>query len=97
MKDLYIIDEQFPTIGICKNSMCADVNKLDKNYASTNHKFNKPYVSIRSISLGCSHPNDDTATCECPQRTTAPSRPQSLPFQAVPENNDKMRQWLLGR
>ena len=97
MKDLFIIDENFPTIGICKNGMCTDVNKLVKNYVSKDDKLDKPYVSVRSISLGCSNPNDDTTTCECPQRTTVPIRPQSLPFPALPENNELMRKWLLDR
>ena len=97
MKNLYIVGNDFPTIGSC---MILDANKDKKPYLNAHphaNKVDKDNISIRSISSGCAHPNNDTVTCECPQRTAVPSRPQSLPFPAIPENNDKMRQWLLDR
>ena len=33
--------------------------------------------------------------CECPQRAAVPSRPNKLPFEPIPANNDKMSKWLL--
>ena len=33
--------------------------------------------------------------CECPQRSSVPPRPLSLPFEPIEENNDKMRSWIL--
>jgi len=89
MRKLYIVDNEFPTIGSCKNA-----NKDEKPYLNAN-KVNENCFSVRSISSGCAHPNNDTVTCECPQRTAVPSRPQALPFPATPANNEKMRQWLL--
>ena len=36
-------------------------------------------------------------SCGCPTRTLPPSRPEKLPFEATPENNTKMREWLIHR
>ena len=36
-------------------------------------------------------------SCGCPTRTLPPSRPGKLPFEATPENNTKMREWLIHR
>ncbi|MEL6804106.1 MAG: hypothetical protein AAFO91_10025, partial [Bacteroidota bacterium] len=45
---------------------------------------------VREINSGClDNP------CDCPQRSAVPSRPDSLPFQAKPENVEKMGRWLL--
>lgn len=33
--------------------------------------------------------------CDCPQRKPVPARPTELPFECCPENNDKMKEWLL--
>ena len=33
--------------------------------------------------------------CGCPTRALPPSRPTKLPFEAIPENNVKMREWLV--
>ncbi|KAK3719589.1 hypothetical protein QZH41_004745 [Actinostola sp. cb2023] len=35
------------------------------------------------------------APCSCPQRTGPPPRPAELPFPCTPENNDRMKAWLL--
>eukprot|EP00111_Clytia_hemisphaerica_P020937 TCONS_00061733-protein len=34
-------------------------------------------------------------SCSCPTRTTIPEFPKELPFECIPENNDKMKEWLL--
>lgn len=34
-------------------------------------------------------------SCSCPTRTSVPEMPKKLPFECVPENNDKMKRWLL--
>ena len=33
--------------------------------------------------------------CNCQKRTKAPPLPEVLPFECVPTNNDKMREWLI--
>ena len=82
MKDLLIIDKQFPIIG--------SVAPPDKD-----KKVNE--FSIRALSAGCGHPHEELPTCNCPQRTVVPDKPKSLPFAPIPENNAKMKQWLLDR
>ena len=34
-------------------------------------------------------------SCDCPRRSKVPPRPKALPFPAIPENNGRMKQWLL--
>lgn len=54
--------------------------------------------ALRVIGDGCSNPSsDDDGTCGCPQRTSTPAPPTKLPFPCKPENNDRMRAWLLDR
>ena len=87
MRDLLIIDNEFPTIGGC-------------NVSVTNNKMSNqsnPCINVRALTAGCERPHEDLVTCGCPQRTVVPERPASLPFEATPENNSKMRQWLLDR
>ena len=36
-------------------------------------------------------------TCSCKPRTLPPPRPKELPFECIPENNDKMKEWLINR
>ena len=86
MLDLSIIDEKFPQIGTCKPHV--PIQDKASVYSSS---------VLRLLYSGCSDPHDESSTCDCPQRTAVPDRPSSLPFKAVPENNDKMRTWLLVR
>ena len=37
----------------------------------------------------------DAGPCQCPKQTGVPDRPRSLPFSAEPENNSRMKAWLL--
>ncbi|XP_048589654.1 uncharacterized protein LOC125573262 [Nematostella vectensis] len=61
----------------------------------------EPHSSInatRSINGGCTAPNTPSdPTCHCPQRTVPPQRPSELPFPCTPENNGRMKDWLLER
>ena len=56
-----------------------------------------PCTNVRALTAGCESPHEDLVTCGCPQRTMVPERPTSLPFEPIPENNLKMKQWLLER
>ena len=54
-------------------------------------------ISIRAITAGCGHPTSDkeNINCNCPQRTMVPEKPTPFPFDPMPENNEKMKKWLL--
>lgn len=81
MVDLLMIDENFPTIGGCAS------NEVFTNAPNT-----------RSLNSGCPNPSiNATISCKCPQREAVPLQPSSLPFAPIPENNDKMKEWLLER
>ena len=83
--NLKILPKSFPneTYGFEDNS--EDMY----NRAALNH--------IRTMTNGCEKLNDGTAKCSCPQRSVASQRPSALPFPCVPENNSKMKDWLLAR
>ena len=42
-----------------------------------------------------SHSIPTKSECDCPKRTTVPPRPDKLPFECSPENNERMKAWLL--
>ena len=69
----------------------------DSDPADANRKP-PPVNAVRSINDGCtttSDPND--ITCSCPQRDATPPRPSELPFPCTPDNNGRMKAWLLDR
>ena len=37
----------------------------------------------------------ETKICGCPNRELPPPRPEKLPFESTPSNNEKMRNWLI--
>ena len=92
MRSLGIIDNDFPTIGSTANSSSNTLNKSNEPCMPC-----MPCINVRAVSAGCEHPHDDLVTCSCPQRMVVPERPTSLPFDPIPENNSRMRQWLLDR
>ena len=49
------------------------------------------------IQPGCISPQGSGTSCSCPSRTYVPGRPSKLPFLPKPENDDRMKQWLLDR
>ena len=54
--------------------------------------------AIRTMNDGCSAPhNSHDASCSCPQREVSPPRPSELPFPCTPENNKRLKAWLLDR
>ena len=42
-----------------------------------------------------SHAIPKADSCNCPKRKPVPTRPTELPFECTPENNEKMKEWLL--
>ena len=65
----------------------------------TGHRPPPPSVNVtRVINGGCDTAETSGETpCSCPQRNAAPPRPSSLPFACSPDNNERMKAWLLDR
>ena len=87
MIKLQIIDRTFPVVGSC---LVKPKNSLKVKPLGNNQEIN-----VRSLTSGCSHPHEDLVSCGCPQRTVVPEKPKTLPFDPIPENNEKMKNWLL--
>ncbi|MEL6802942.1 MAG: hypothetical protein AAFO91_04065, partial [Bacteroidota bacterium] len=84
MKRLAILDDKFPTVG--------DSLSLPDR---TSGEANQEKQHIRGINLGCPQASTDSNPCKCPERSAVPSRPNKLPYDPIPANNEKMRKWLL--
>ena len=99
MIQLYIINNEFPVIGSCSETN-RDFQNYDVLYNDfVENDFIRALFSgcndfIRALFSGCSEPLGDSQ-CRCPQRTSVPPKPKSLPFSPTPENIPKMKQWLL--
>ncbi len=91
MVDLLIINRHFPRIGSCAK----DSDGSSPALAPQDHNNTDGYV--RALNAGCTDPHEDETSCDCPQRSSIPDRPTSLPFPPTAENNAKMREWLLHR
>ena len=87
LSGLGVLSPQFPLVG-----EHPPLNIYKQNSTT------KPFcASIRSASGGCTSLGQLTHTCACPQRTAVPPPPSSLPFSCIPENNAKMREWLIDK
>ena len=94
MLDLRIINAAFPTIGACNTEASHTENRPKSTATPTLSQETK---HIRSINSGCTKNTESEVGCKCPQRESMPPRPRTLPFDPIPENNDRMRNWLLDR
>lgn len=54
--------------------------------------FPKIGATVQEAVIGCS-----IEPCGCPRRSLPPGRPSSLPFDCIPGNNIRMRDWLMER
>ena len=89
-----LISKSFPTIGAFITS---NINAMSQN--NTENKLNEAYVVNPSTS--CKQSASSTAaaptssTCTCPGRELPPTVPTTLPFTAVPENRERLKDWIL--
>ena len=85
--DLGLISKDFPTIGTFNTHNLSALskpkveNKTDESYdlSSSNSGKNK-----------CSK-----SACTCPRRELPPPVPSTLPYPALPENREQIKQWIL--
>ena len=83
-----LLIKNFPTIGAYScTEQIKNENKPEK----------KEHYTGRAINAGCTDIKQGESNCKCPQRESVPAKPSSLPFTPTPDNNEKMREWLLDR
>ena len=87
LSDQGVLSPQFPLVGEHPPLNTHKQNSTTKHFCA----------SIRSASDGSTSLGQLTHICACPQRTVVPPPPSSLPFSCIPENNAKMREWLLDK
>jgi hypothetical protein len=83
MLDLRIVDSRFPEVG-------RSAAYVEGAYPATK-LVNFPVESVANVNA------HEEASCQCPQRSAVPARPEKLPFTPLPENIPKMKKWLLDR
>lgn len=95
MLDLGIVSQSFPMVGAYSPLKCSPMKCPPMKYSPSTAEV--PETHVRSVNSGCTGAPQGEHNCNCPQRESIPQRPTSLPFAAVPLNNEKMREWLLQR
>jgi hypothetical protein len=69
-------------------------NEAMKQLLIVPHNFPSVGKDMKIDSLQKEHPDDE---CSCPKRTLPPGPPKQLPFEPIPENIGKMKEYLLDR
>ena len=94
--DMYLSYESLLNLGLLANSFPGVDNTDDRHPDELGKTL--PINITRSLNDGCDVPPTlHSPTCSCPQRTAPSLCPAELPFPCSPENNDKMKAWLLDR
>ena len=95
MIKMLVVDKSFPTIGSCST------NSLNDDSSMGSSKPHSAALSVRALNFGClmegDNGDDGVGACNCPQRSAVPMKPTVLPFAPVPENIERMKEWLLER
>ena len=99
VKCMYLSYESMLNLGILSYAFpYAQRQDSDRAIGDSTAQHKPPSVHSTDAANGsCSDPDTTESTCSCPQRTPAPPHPSALPFECTPENNMKMRAWLLER
>ena len=81
-EDLGLISQEFPSIGdFSKINVNSSNNKMFENYVVATNKCKKT----------------EQGKCNCSLRKLPPQVPTKLPFPAVPENREKLRDWIISK
>ena len=101
MLDLGLLAADFPVgDGVASTGAQADGADDVGTDGPGDRSFTSPPTACaaRVINGGCDAADAaKDSPCSCPQRTSVPPRPESLPFTCTPENNEQMEAWLLDR
>ena len=82
---LNVVSSDFPIMGVQKSDRSKPIEEVSEVSP----------VHLLALNSGCLSSDVKSVHCDCPQRSAVPLRPKSLPFAAIPENVDRMKQWLL--
>ena len=85
---MYLSYDTMVSLGIV-NKDFPKIGQFPSNIEPTNSTANDSSGKICGATLG------DGNACACPKRGPVPPLPTALPFTCTPENNGKMREWLL--
>ena len=105
VKDMYLSYDSLLNLGLLPVTFPSlDNSTSTQSERGTSDKqphapsFSPEINATRALNDGCPEPTTThNATCSCPQCGAAPPRPSELPFPCTPENNAKMKAWLLDR
>ncbi|KAJ8359136.1 hypothetical protein SKAU_G00156610 [Synaphobranchus kaupii] len=103
VRAMYLSYESLLNLGLLsKDFPSGDVvgGPGDERGPDTHHTPDQPLSvnATRSTNGGCNDQSDHHgAQCSCPQRAVPPTRPAALPFPCTPDNNSRMKDWLLER
>ena len=111
VKDMYLSYDSLLNLGLLPRTFPCLGNPTgpppDRETSATQphaSRVSPDINAIRALNDGCPGAQGcpvtnaaHNATCSCPQRGAAPPRPSELPFPCKPENNTKMKAWLLNR
>jgi hypothetical protein len=104
MLDLGIISHDFTTAGSAHDfrrppgvaSTNLDTTASPNAAEPETVTSNAPSIAdIRALDAGCTTAKEDGVACNCPQHESVPTHAADLLFPCTPENNEKMKAWLL--
>ena len=98
VQDMYLSYESLLNLGLLTSGFPSipTADNLEQHRAESNEP--PPMNATRSINDGCGGViTSRSPTCTCPQRQAPPPRPTERPFPCTPENNKRMKAWLLER
>ena len=94
VKSMFLSYETLLNLGLLPD----DFPWTSNNHGDKTRKNPSPNVNVtRAFNDGCSDNQIHNSPCSCPQRLIAPQKPTELPFICKPENNYKMKDWLMKR
>ena len=96
VRDMYLSYESLLNLGLLPCTFPSSSDSVATTY--TEDRSTGAMHATRVINEGCPASSAaDDSPCSCPQRTATPQRPAELPFPCTPENNERMKAWLLDR
>ena len=96
VQDMYLSYESLLNLGLLANGFPGG-NSPPKHHQHAPGRT-PPVNATSSLNDGCDAPPIlHGPACSCPQRQAPPPRPSELPFPCTPENNARMKAWLLQR